>query len=464
MELFPPESPRGAGPRTETQRPAQTQRPPQDGPYAPLAANRARLERLRQKRRRRRIRIVVVLSVALAAALAYFTGLYGASIALLGDIVDSAAIALSPGDGFPLDLGMEELVDVQPLAGGFAALDDRELVMWSASGRELRRIQHGYADPCITAGNTRVCIYSRGSNALRIEGRRGTLAEKTLEGSILLARMSPNGTLAVFTDKGLEVYNPMFDLIWQWNRLDAFALALAFDDDNRHFATALVESRGGALSSTVYLFETGKDAPVATYAADDALPVALRYLSGGALLCVFDTRAVVIDAQTGQQTAVFEYGTRVLQSVSAQSDDSLALLFSDIDVSRYAQLLILDPSLTAVGTAELNARALRVASDRTHVYVLADDSVYTYGMDGVLYGQTLLDAEPQRMLTDGKLYLFAGGDALEFHAPSRPGEGESPFVVQAPGASSSQDGTSQPDANSASGSTSQTDSSVAPAA
>ena len=474
MELFPPGSPRGTDPRerrsgqakqqSAQQRSAQTQRPRQDAPYAPLAANRARLERLRQKKRRRRIRIAVVLAVALAAALAYFTGLYGASIALLGDIVDSGVIALSPGDGFPLDLGMDELIDVQPLAGGFVAVDDRELVMWSASGRELRRIQHGYGDPCITTGNTRVCIYSRGSTALRVEGRRGTLAEKTLDGNILLARMSPNGTLAVFTDKGLEVYNPMFDLIWQWNRLDAFALALTFDDDNRRFATALVESRGGALSSTVYLFETGKDAPVFTFQADDALPVALRYLSGNQLLCVFDTRAVVIDTQTGQQTSSFEFGTRVLQSVSTQSDDSLALLFADVDVSRYAELIILDPALTVVGTAELETRALRVSSDRTHVYVLADDCVYTYGLDGVLYGRTLLDDTPQRLLTKGKLYLFAGGDAMEFHAPSRPAEGEEPFLTQLSGVAPPSDSASEPETHSASGETSQTDSSVAPAA
>ena len=180
-----------------------------DRPYAPLTVNHARLERLRLKKRRRRIRMAVVVSVALACVLVYFTGLYGTSIALLGDLTDSVMIALTPGGGFPLEMNMEELTDVQPLAGGFAALDGRELTMWSASGKELRRVQHGYSEPCITTGNTRVCIYDRGSNALRVEGRRSTLSDKTntLKGNAILAEMSPNGTLAVFTDKGLEVYD-----------------------------------------------------------------------------------------------------------------------------------------------------------------------------------------------------------------------------------------------------------------
>ena len=36
--------------------------------------------------------------------LAYFTGIYCASLALLGDAVDSIGIALTPSPGYPLSL------------------------------------------------------------------------------------------------------------------------------------------------------------------------------------------------------------------------------------------------------------------------------------------------------------------------------------------------------------------------
>ena len=443
MDLFPPDFPKKPKRKIDEttksaargRKPAEPRSaPPEEQaqkPYAPLTVNRARLERLRQKKRRRRIRAAVVVSVALACVLAYFTGVYGASIALLGDLMDSVVIALTPGQGYPLEMNMEELVDVQPLAGGFAAVDGRELTMWSSSGKELRRIQHGFSDPCITTGNTRVCIYSRGSNSLRIEGRSSTLSDKTntLEGNVILAEMSPNGTLAVFTDKGLEVYDPLFNLIWFWNRTDALALAMAFDSGNRKFAAALVESRGGALSSTVYLFETGKSEAVAQIQADDAMPVAMKYLSSDRLLCVFDTRAVVYDTATGQQTAAYEYGTRVLQSVSTGSGVNTVLLFSDIDTSRYAEVIVLDETLAQVGYAELNTRSLRVASDRTGAYVMTDDSVVTFALDGTLCGETLLDDTPQRIVSAGKLYLFSGDTVYEFTPPSRPAEGTAPALV-----------------------------------
>lgn len=62
----------------------------------PPRSSAARIERIRRRKRMRRIRAAAVCAVLLAAVLAYFTGIYGASLALLGDAVDSIGIALTP--------------------------------------------------------------------------------------------------------------------------------------------------------------------------------------------------------------------------------------------------------------------------------------------------------------------------------------------------------------------------------
>ena len=51
----------------------------------PPRSSAARIERIRRRKRMRRIRAAAVCAVLLAAVLAYFTGIYGASLALLGD-------------------------------------------------------------------------------------------------------------------------------------------------------------------------------------------------------------------------------------------------------------------------------------------------------------------------------------------------------------------------------------------
>ena len=124
----------------------------------PPRSSAARIERIRRRKRMRRIRAAAVCAVLLAAVLAYFTGIYGASLALLGDAVDSIGIALTPSPGYPVSFTLSGYQNALPLAGGFVAVGDKDLAIYSAGGNEVRRIQHGYGRPAITAGNTRVCV------------------------------------------------------------------------------------------------------------------------------------------------------------------------------------------------------------------------------------------------------------------------------------------------------------------
>lgn len=181
----------------------------------------------------RRIRAAAVCAVLLAAVLAYFTGIYGASLALLGDAVDSIGIALTPSPGYPVSFTLSGYQNALPLAGGFVAVGDKDLAIYSAGGNEVRRIQHGYGRPAITAGNTRVCVYNqRWQGCCGWRAAAARLFENKFDDAIQLCAMSPNGTLAVFTKSKLYVYDPMFENIYTFQTQD-LPTALAFAGDNR---------------------------------------------------------------------------------------------------------------------------------------------------------------------------------------------------------------------------------------
>ena len=123
----------------------------------PPRSSAARIERIRRRKRMRRIRAAAVCAVLLAAVLAYFTGIYGASLALLGDAVDSIGIALTPSPGYPVSFTLSGYQNALPLAGGFVAVGDKDLAIYSAGGNEVRRT--------VTAGRplrraTHVCVYT----------------------------------------------------------------------------------------------------------------------------------------------------------------------------------------------------------------------------------------------------------------------------------------------------------------
>ena len=162
-------------------------------------SNVTRLQEVRRRRALRRLRRLVLVLAAAGLVALYFTGAYSQLALAARETFDSVRIALSPGAGWPVKTGIPEILQAEPLSGGFVLLGQQDVGVWSGGGTELRTIQHGYARPVISAGNTRFCLYGRSGYELRVEGRTDTLYKRTFEQPILLAEMSTGGSVAVVT-------------------------------------------------------------------------------------------------------------------------------------------------------------------------------------------------------------------------------------------------------------------------
>lgn len=403
--------------------------PPAGETAPPAPAGRGeRVILIRRRKRMRRLRAAGIaagaLTLVLAAVLAGFAGLYGTSLALLGDVTDSVRIALTPGPGYPVPFTLSGYRNAAPLAGGFAAVGEQDLVLYAANGSELRRIQHGYGRPGLTAGSTRVCLYNRSGKELRVESRSRTLFENKFEDAIQLCAMSPNGTLAVFTKSKLMVFDPMFECIYTF-RTQELPTALAFADDNRRFAAGCPYAVGGALGGTVYLMDTGRDEYV-TIRTAEGLPLKLQYLSTSELLVIYDTFAAVYDTADGTQLFRYDYGGRTLQSAAVSAGRNAVLLFGDGVHSAATRLVVLDDTLAEVGAAGVNERAGGVAADRAHAYVLTNGGVLCYGLDGAPEGLVVTDTKPLAVVAAKKTLLLTQGQAAALEPPSAPPQDAAP--------------------------------------
>lgn len=371
--------------------------------------NTERLEKIRRRKRLRRLRFAMAAVLLLAGLLAGFAGVYGASLTLLGDWIDAAVIALSPGR-YPVPFTLSGFREALPLSGGFAAVGQQDLVLYAAGGEELRRIQHGYARADITAGNTRVCIYNRTGRNLRVESRSRTLFEHTFDNAIQLCAMSPNGTLAVFTRSLLTVYDPLFEEIYSF-RTQELPTAMAFCSDNRHLAAACVRAEGGALGGILYLMDTERDEYV-TVTSTEGLPLQMQYLSRGKLLVVYDTFAAVYKTEDGAELFRYSYDGRTLQSAAFGGNGQTALLFGDGAQGANAQLVLLDDELAVTASTAAGARTLSVAVGRSGVYVLRYDSVLCCSAEGVPEHTVITQSRPLAVLGHGaKPLLLTQGQA-----------------------------------------------------
>ncbi|MEG1873696.1 MAG: hypothetical protein RR194_06565, partial [Ruthenibacterium sp.] len=102
----------------------------QQNPAQHAKSDMSRIEQIRRKKRERRLRTAVLLVLLLAVLFAYLGGLLAPSINLLSNMVDSAKIALLPGEGWPVAISADPL-RICSLSGGVALLDESDLVLYS---------------------------------------------------------------------------------------------------------------------------------------------------------------------------------------------------------------------------------------------------------------------------------------------------------------------------------------------
>lgn len=379
-------------------------------------SNVTRLQELRRRRALRRLRRLLLVLAAAGAVALYFTGAFSQAALAARETFDSVRIALSPGAGWPVKTGIPEVLQAEPLSGGFVLLGQQDVGVWSAGGTELRTIQHGYARPAVSAGNTRFCLYGRSGYELRVEGRTDTLYKRTFEQPILLAEMSTGGSVAVVTQSErfaaeLTVWDASMEFRYGWNPTDTEGtpVRVAFARDNKRLAVACLVAQGGSLQTNLYFLDIRSDEITASASASGQI-LQLHWLSNDRLLAVYDRTAVVYDAATGQQTAVFSFEGESLGAASV-SGQNCALLFSPDASDSPARLVILDPGMQVLGEASVPAPAAGVVCTRTAAYVLRQESVAAYTLAGELQWEMPTQTKPLAVLDAKQLVVVTGGQA-----------------------------------------------------
>jgi hypothetical protein len=82
------------------------------------------------------------------------------------------------------------------------------------------------------------------------------------------------------------------------------------------------------------------------------------------------------------------------------------------------RLAVLDDTLTAVGAADVNERAVSVAADRTHAFVLTNDGVLCYGLDGSFEGLAVTNTKPLAVVAAKKPLLLTQGRVSVIEPPA----------------------------------------------
>ena len=370
---------------------------------------------VRQRQHRRRGFFGVLIAV-LAVAITVLTGALSASLAMLGDTVDSAMLYINRTDGsWPATTGISEPLQIEPLAGGFVELGAEDVVVYSAYGAKILSLQPSYARPVLAVGGTHFAVYNRAGTELTICSRTRALYSQSFDAGILLCAMSNNNSLAVVTESGryaaqVQVFDPSLHLLYSWEMTqnEGTPIAVDFSPDNRQFAAGTLAARQGQLGCKVYFMSTSSNSEGPAYTASQgSMLLSLDWQSESRVVAVFDTYIAVLDPRTATETARYDFGGATLQS-AAPGQRQTALL---LNIRGGNSLVTLDNDLTPL--AEIPARqAYGIKATDTSVYLLCPNAVECYGFDGVQnWVQDNFSARPIQVLKASELLVFTGSRA-----------------------------------------------------
>ena len=367
------------------------------GPRSGENLSAGRVEYLEQARRRvqaRRLRRTVVIVLLLAALVVYATGAVGSSIALAKDLVDSVKIAFLPRQGYPQQTGIQEIYQMEPLAGGYVLLGEEGCVVYSDKGNRLNSIQTSYARPALAVGKTHFVLYNRSGNELRVESRTQNLYTMTMENK---AR--------------LTVYSAQMEELLRWSvtTTEGTPLRVAFSPDNGKLAVATLTAKDSAILSNLYLLGVSEGDPVCLAGVPGCIPQWVGWTSNREILVIYDDHAALYDT-SGAEKGRYDYGGNGLVDFSV-GDAGLALLFEG------GQVALLNKGLGIEYQGAVPS-ANRILRTKENFYLLCDQSVEVFGADGVYQWSQQLEAKPEALLAGRQLLLFCSNTVQQLEPPA----------------------------------------------
>ncbi|MEG1773719.1 MAG: DUF5711 family protein, partial [Oscillospiraceae bacterium] len=269
------------------------------------------LDRERRKHLRRQTvkRLLAVLAASATVFVLYVMRFEIASQGV-GVLLSDALAAVLDNHGYPvsLDSPPEQLLGTGRRA---VTVSQSELSVYNSAGNRVIFDRLTAQNPIACASGKRLLVYEQGGYDLSVRSGDAVLYKNTYGSPIYAAALSENGVCAVSTgavgyQAQLTVLDNRYEKLFEWASSGSIITTLALDDKGGRVAAGGIFSDGGALASSLRLFELSGGSERWRLDLTDELLLGLRVLDDGGVVAVSDRSVIAISA-SGEMTGRFAY-------------------------------------------------------------------------------------------------------------------------------------------------------------
>lgn len=338
--------------------------------------------------------------------------------------LDSEGIIINSGktaeENFPVKLSDSSDYQMGIMERNLVVLSDTELSIYSPSGILIESRKHDYSNVILKCENQRSLIYESGGSKFRVENNKKTIYEKTIEDSIIFARISKDGYIALVSTSPayscmLTLYDPKGNEIYRRGSVSRI-IEVCFNNESTECRVSIMDANCGRIVSTVYGFAFRKDSNPHV----NALKAEAAELQS-AISTSYETQPLLTSADT-QIYSSFEVSDE--SSVSEISQDLQTDAVSDSAGSETAAPVQTEDIFTLDGTGgedeedvlwrtkPLDTLCMSLNSTFENKLIIIGDNLYGYYgeegkyIGGYTYKNTLVSAS----CYDDKLVMIFSND------------------------------------------------------
>ena len=359
----------------------------------PRRLTRKELMRRNKKIAKRRQQRLTVIVVALTAFMFYITGLYGTSLAYLGDFVSSGMVYLQFGDGFPVQIENQTYKQSEQMGSALCLLDSEKLSFYTPTGDLAHSYYHSMQNPVISASSKRVAIYNANDTSLKIANASNILFSQEMQNDIIHASLSANNWVAVTTKSQsyngeVKVFDSQMQEQFTWKSAKSFPLQSFLSPKSQTLLVSTISAKDGKAISCVYIIDATNGAERYIIEDSENVMLAAEFVKEESVIIFFTDKAVCIDLSQEEVnvTAEYSYKNKDLLSYDVKNSQ-VVMAIGDYDGAETADLVITNLQLDETYRTQCSQDVNRVVIASQRIYALGGETVFQYTTEGVFVTQ-----------------------------------------------------------------------------
>ena len=373
------------------------------------------LKRNKRIAKKRQMRLTFI-AVAVTAFMVYITGVFGASLAYLGDFVSSGLVYLQFGKGFPVTIENQTYLQAEKMGTSLCILDSDSLSFYSPTGDEVYEYHHSMLNPAISTSGKRVVIYNANETSLKVANAHNVLFSQEMNNDIIHASLARNNYLAVTTKSQsyngeVKVYDSQMNEVFTWLNAKSFPLQSFISPKAQTLATSCLMTENGSLVSEVYIIGTDDGQERFKLQNKYGAVLAMEFIKEDKLVVFYTDKAAVVNLENGQTEKEYSYGENDLTGYDIKNSQ-IVMALGDYSGLGSTKLVVTDLSLTETFAINTEKAITDVQFASQRIFALGPEAVEQYSLKGEKISETTVKTNAKDIV-DYNGCVVISGDSLE---------------------------------------------------